>query len=126
MDTVQHAAHGWLIAKGIEAATGYDLLPVVEIASACLGALPDISTVLSVASDDWRYYVWAHGDVETAPQWVRWIVLVLRLLPPYGFHVLLDAYTHKVGNRWWMIDEGMHVEVMSATVTICLCYVWTM
>jgi hypothetical protein len=124
MDTIQHAAHGWLIPKAIEATTGINLPPGVEVAGAIFGALPDIIGYIGriTTRGDWRAYRWAHGfDLEEAPGWVFWSVAIMRLaLPMYALHCILDEHLHEVGERWWMFSERLHYESLGWIVTLLL------
>ena len=80
------------------------LLLVLVGVGAFFGALPDLLGAFGVfiLKDRWVLYNSAHGGA---------ISEVLRYVPMYGLHLLIDNLTHEKGFRWWVFDEGFWIEV---------------
>jgi len=99
MDTISHAVAGYLMAEAINAPLE------IKILSAFIGALPDIigeaEKHFKQDATVWNWYDKAHYN-----WWVLWI------FPPYGFHVILDSFTHTEGKRWWKPKERLWMEVV--------------
>lgn len=99
MDTLSHAVGGFLITASFNA-------PIeVNIASAILGALPDVigavEKLVKKDSAQWNWYEKAHY------KW-KW----LWLIPSYGLHILLDSFTHDEGKKWWKPKERLWAEML--------------
>ena len=139
MDIVQHAAHGYLMVRLIEAGTGTVLPLPLEAGSALVGALPDLIGMYGtlILKDDWRLYTHAHEPyrfvqvvqrsfkngvrsdmtVNEVPAHKATIAWWLRWLPPYGLHLFLDKHTHGTGKRWWVWRERLWLEIVGWIVT---------
>jgi len=80
------------------------LLWVLVGIGAFFGALPDLLGAFGVfiLRDRWLLYNSAHGGA---------ISNVLRYVPMYGLHLVIDNLTHELGRRWWVFDEGFWMEV---------------
>jgi len=107
MDTLSHALWGVLLF------IWFTTNPWILLLGAFLGALPDIIGWLNKKicknSNAWDWYVWAHS---------KWNLL--NLLSPYGFHVLLDSFTHGEGKRWWVKNERLYAEILNWLLLIFL------
>jgi hypothetical protein len=107
LDTINHAAWGYAIAKGTEVLIGFDNAPF-EIGVAVIGTLPDvIGYAGNVVKGNYEWYNKAHKDWK----WLRW-------LPPYGLHIWLDSFTHGPGKRWWV--ERIWAEILSWIIVITI------
>lgn len=132
MDIIQHAAQGFLIAKGIEALTGGQPVISVEVGSALCGALPDlIGEAERLVKRDrllWNWYGKAHSmeaicvaiavavwGVLIGPTWLAVLALA------YMLHLLLDQFTHidMGAKRNWYPPNEMWKENFWAAVAYC-------
>jgi len=110
MDTISHAVGGYLISAS------FGLHMEINIASAIFGALPDIigyaEKIIKKDNLAWSWYEKAHNE---------WIPLMI--IPSYGFHVLLDSFTHGEGMKWWKKDERLWMEILYWIILVIWTYI---
>lgn len=133
MDTIQHAAWGFVICRAVENSLGVtsaSSVTAAEVACVALAALPDVigaaEKIIKRDALAWKWYTWAHClDMFDCPAWLRSIFMALRLLPPYALHLWMDKRLHDPFRRWWVWDELLWTEILGWTgIIIALGFIY--
>jgi hypothetical protein len=104
MDVLQHAAHGFLMGYAPTGKVSWGL------AGALIGAEPDITGAMG------RLMTGGFWDVHIEVHKVK--LSNFRVFsPPALLHIWLDSFTHEWGQRWWVWNERLWVEVVGWIIT---------
>jgi hypothetical protein len=117
MDTLNHAAQGFIVHYLIGSLFGPTMAIIFGIIGALFGAAPDLLDVIKQG----LYESTHRGKLNRICKWV----------PAWGLHTWLDSLCHDIGERWycgvwydyflpWKWKEMMWLEVATWAIVITL------
>ena len=106
-DTFCHGTQGgmFVLAPLLSRIQDRTWLWILVFLGVVVGALPDLFGAygLFILNDHWALYVNAHSGA---------IAGVLKYIPMYWLHLLVDSITHGEGHRWWVWNERLWLEIL--------------
>jgi len=111
VDIINHIGYGYITAKLIERAFGFEGFDLpLELTCSASAVLPDIigfaEKVIKNNYKLWSWYNWAHR------------LNVLWLMPPYLLHVLMDIPAHYKDRKYWW-----HCNILSWILLIIIWFI---